>query len=147
MCATSIVVNTYILNMYLQKNLKVTIKTAADDIFIYLLFFLENKSRHFMWIICQADDSHEISRLIFYEKIKINCRLLQIFKTLNMLLFEAFLLFLHKKKKKKIIKKFRYSTKLSQGYDPSEYSQPTIVSFLKDIRTILIWRTHLSRTR
>ena len=25
-----------------------------------------------MWIICQADDSHEISRLVFFEKLKKN---------------------------------------------------------------------------
>ena len=34
-----------------------------------------------MWIVCQADDLHEISRLVFFEKIKKNknkCRLLQI---------------------------------------------------------------------
>ena len=23
-----------------------------------------------MWIVCQADDSHEISRLVFFEKLK-----------------------------------------------------------------------------
>ena len=52
-------------------NLKVPITTVADDTFKYfffLFFVLENKSWHFMWIICQADYSHEISRLIFLEK-------------------------------------------------------------------------------
>ena len=38
-------------------------------------FFKENKSWYFMW-----DDSHEISRLVFFEKLtnKNKCRLLQI---------------------------------------------------------------------
>ena len=36
-------------------------------------FFRENKSWHFMWIICQADSSHEMSRLVFFEKKKIVC--------------------------------------------------------------------------
>ena len=33
-----------------------------------------------MWIICQAEDSPEISRLVFFEKVKNRnkCRLLQI---------------------------------------------------------------------
>ena len=29
------------------------------------LFFRENKTRYIMWILCKADDSHEISSLIF----------------------------------------------------------------------------------
>ena len=33
------------------------------------LFFRENKSWHFMWIVCQADNLHEMSRL-FSEKKK-----------------------------------------------------------------------------
>ena len=37
---------------------------TLSNIFFHL-FFLESKSWHFMWIICQADDSHEISRLSF----------------------------------------------------------------------------------
>ena len=37
--------------------------------FWFFLSFIENKTRHFMWIICQADDSHEMSRLIFFVKI------------------------------------------------------------------------------
>ena len=33
--------------------LKAPITTAADDIFfIYFLFYSENKSWHFMWIVC-----------------------------------------------------------------------------------------------
>ena len=34
-----------------------------------------------MWIVCQADDSHEISKLVFSEKKKkknLDCHLLQI---------------------------------------------------------------------
>ena len=34
-------------------------------------------SWHYMWIICLADDSHEMSRLVFSEK-KNECHLLQI---------------------------------------------------------------------
>ena len=41
---------------------------AADDIFIYLFSFKENKVWYFMWIICLADDSHEMNSLIFSEK-------------------------------------------------------------------------------
>ena len=37
----------------------------------YFLFFRENKSWHFMWIICLADDSHEMSRLYSLKKIKV----------------------------------------------------------------------------
>ena len=36
----------------------------------FFLFFRENKSWHFMWIICQGDDSHEMLRLVFSEKKK-----------------------------------------------------------------------------
>ena len=58
---------------------KALITTAADDIFLSIIlllffvyflcvFFRENKAWYFMWIICLADDSHEISRLIFSKK-------------------------------------------------------------------------------
>ena len=43
-------------------------KFVAGDIQIFFLFFIENKSWHFIWIVCQAYDSHEMSRLVFYEK-------------------------------------------------------------------------------
>ena len=33
-------------------------------------FFRENKSWYFMWTVCLADNSHEISRLVFAEKQK-----------------------------------------------------------------------------
>ena len=49
---------------YIAFPFKTAIKTAIDDNFslVLLLFFRENKSWHFMWIVCQAY-SYEISRL------------------------------------------------------------------------------------
>ena len=48
-------------------------KLVADDIFKYCFLLLrENKSWHFMRIVCKTDDSHEIPRLIFFEKKKQN---------------------------------------------------------------------------
>ena len=70
------------------------ITTAAGDIFIFILlkrnviksnhtsteqnapiFFVclvhildKNKASHFMWIVCLADDSHEMPSLIFSKK-------------------------------------------------------------------------------
>ena len=38
----------------------------------FFLFFKENKSLHYMRIVCQADDSHEMSRFIFSEKKKVS---------------------------------------------------------------------------
>ena len=35
--------------------------------YFFFLFFIANKSWHFMWTVCQADNSHVISRLIFSE--------------------------------------------------------------------------------
>ena len=47
--------------------------SASDDILIFLYFFLEkNKTRHFIWIVCLADNSHEMSSLIYSEKKKKN---------------------------------------------------------------------------
>ena len=43
-------------------------KFVAEDILKLVLFFIENKSWLLMWIVCQAEDSHEKSRLIFCEK-------------------------------------------------------------------------------
>ena len=43
--------------------LKVQSKIVAD----ILYHFLE-KMRHFVWIVCWADDSHEMRSLIFSEK-------------------------------------------------------------------------------
>ena len=51
---------------------------AADD--ILLLSFNGNKAWFFMWILCPAEDSPEISSLIFSEKqwkIIYKCRLLK----------------------------------------------------------------------
>ena len=39
--------------------------------FFFLHFFRENKTWHFMWIIYQADNGHEMPSLIFSEKILI----------------------------------------------------------------------------
>ena len=55
--------------------LKAPITIAAEDISkIFFLIFKENKSWYFIWIVCQivclADNSHEISRLVFFEKLK-----------------------------------------------------------------------------
>ena len=55
-----------------QLILKAPITIAAEDI-----FFSEKTSRYFVWIVCLADDSHELLRLIFSEKIELH--LLQIF--------------------------------------------------------------------
>ena len=44
-------------------------KIAADDtLSFYSFIFDENKAWCFMWILCLAEDSHEISNLIFSEK-------------------------------------------------------------------------------
>ena len=43
-------------------------KIAADDILFFPLFFRENETWNFMWIVCPADDSHEMPNLIFSEK-------------------------------------------------------------------------------
>ena len=49
-------------------------KTEADTILIsfilhfFFFFSRENKTWLFMWIVCLADDSHEMSRLILSEK-------------------------------------------------------------------------------
>ena len=47
--------------------LRVPITIVADDI-LKKKIFSENKSSFFMWIVCLADDSQEISRLIFFRK-------------------------------------------------------------------------------
>ena len=47
--------------------LEAPIIAAADNIFIYLFiffFFIENKYLHFILIICQADNLHEIRQFI-----------------------------------------------------------------------------------
>ena len=36
-------------------------------IYFYFLFFRENNVRHYMWIVCQADDSHVMSSIISSE--------------------------------------------------------------------------------
>ena len=44
--------------------------TAYCSFLLLLLFFVENQSWHHMWINSLVDDSHEMIRLIFYEKLK-----------------------------------------------------------------------------
>ena len=43
--------------------------TVAEEnvLFFFVFVFIENKAWHFMWIICQADDLHKMSSLIFSE--------------------------------------------------------------------------------
>ena len=41
---------------------------AEDNLFLFLIFFRENNAWHYMWIVCQADDSHVMSSIIFFEK-------------------------------------------------------------------------------
>ena len=43
---------------------KICCRRLSNFIKKIFLFFRENKSWYFVWIICQADDSHEISILI-----------------------------------------------------------------------------------
>ena len=47
--------------------IKVPSKFAADDNshFFFKLFFRENKTWHCMWIVCQEDNSHMMSNLIY----------------------------------------------------------------------------------
>ena len=60
-----------ILNML---TLKALIMTAADtfinifSLFFFFFFFEENKTGCFKWIFCQAEDSREISSLIFFKR-------------------------------------------------------------------------------
>ena len=59
--------------------LKAPITTAADDSLFYF-YFIFLRSHQFMWIICLADDSHEMSSLFSLKNKRKNfeCRLLQI---------------------------------------------------------------------
>ena len=41
------------------------ITTTSGGIFLILS---ENEAWHFMWIVCYADNSHEMSNLIFSEE-------------------------------------------------------------------------------
>ena len=52
-----------------ELTLKAPIMTAADNIHKYFfIFFRENKTWYFMWLLCLAEDSYEISSFIFFEK-------------------------------------------------------------------------------
>ena len=44
--------------------------TADDILFFFLYFFRVNKTGHFMWIVCQADNSNEMSFLWKKKKKK-----------------------------------------------------------------------------
>ena len=49
---------------------------ATDDILKkFLISFRENKTWHFMGIVCKADDSNEMARLIFSGKKGENFRM------------------------------------------------------------------------
>ena len=64
--------------------LKRQAKFVADDFhFFFFLFFRENKSWHFMWIICWADNSHEMSTCFPWKKEKKSFRLLQLWSALS----------------------------------------------------------------
>ena len=58
--------------MYISLTLKAPITTGADDILKYIFFNFSKKIS--LDISCessaQADDSHEISRLVFFENLK-----------------------------------------------------------------------------
>ena len=43
-------------------------KIVADNSLKLILLFGENKTWHLMWIVSYADNSHEMSNLIFSEK-------------------------------------------------------------------------------
>ena len=51
---------------------KLTLESAKQNCsrrqFLFLILSRENKAKHFMWIVCPADDSHEMLSLIFSEK-------------------------------------------------------------------------------
>ena len=52
---------TFLCLLLFPVGIKAPCKTIPDNIF----FFKENKACHFMWVICYADDSHEIPSTIF----------------------------------------------------------------------------------
>ena len=56
-----------------ELTLKAPITKAADDtfyvcIFFFLHFLIKNKSWHFKWIFCFANDSHEMSIYLLWKK-------------------------------------------------------------------------------
>ena len=48
-----------------MKTCRLTLKVlvSTDNIFIFFIFFRENKAWHCMWIVCLADDSRENAKL------------------------------------------------------------------------------------
>ena len=60
-------------------NHKTTITTVVDNTFFFFFFLTENKSGHFLWIVCQADNSHKMSTYFQRKNIKkVECCLKQI---------------------------------------------------------------------
>ena len=51
-------------------NLKAPSKFAVDNSQFLFLFFKEKRTWHFMYVVCQSDDSHEMLSLIYSEKYK-----------------------------------------------------------------------------
>ena len=49
--------------------LKMLSKFEVDDILKLLLLFFRENQVYFIWIVCQADDSPEMSSLIFFQTI------------------------------------------------------------------------------
>ena len=63
-------INRYFYPVWLASILKRQSQLQQTTTFLFFYFFRENMSQHFMWISCLADDSHEMSRLVFSEKKK-----------------------------------------------------------------------------
>ena len=55
-----------------KTRVKLLSKILVDDIVPFLSFFRENKTWHFMLIICEADDSHEILSFLLFFFLKNN---------------------------------------------------------------------------
>ena len=55
-------------NPLLGRRFTWNIKQQMTVLNILSLFFRENKTWYFMWILCWAEDSHETSSLIFFER-------------------------------------------------------------------------------
>ena len=43
-------------------------KLQQATLYFFILFLQENKAWYFIWIVCWADDSHEISSPLFSQK-------------------------------------------------------------------------------
>ena len=59
----------YVLAEFWKLTLKAPRKILEQTtIYFCFLFFRENNAWHYMWIVCQADDSHVMSSIISSEK-------------------------------------------------------------------------------